>query len=60
MTDREKLKKLFDEFGIGYKEDEDGEIVCEEGGQRIGGYNFFYTVFSFDATGGFVEMGAYE
>jgi len=60
MTDRGKLKKLFDEFGIGYKEIEGNRIICKEGEQKIGGDSWFYIVFSFDAVGAFKEMGAYE
>lgn len=60
MTDKEKLKKLFDEFGIGYEELDDGDIHCPEGNKKIGGYNFFFTDFIFDTTETFKEMGAYE
>jgi len=59
MTDKEKLKKLFTEFEIGFTE-EDGSIVCETGGKNIGGYNGFITIFEFDEKDKFVEIGAWE
>lgn len=59
MTDIDKLANLLDEFGVEYERAED-EIKCEEGGKKISGYTFFYTVFKFDSVGKFIEMGAYE
>ena len=63
-TDKEKLKKLFDEFGIGYTVDNDNftenSIVCEEGNSKINGYSRFFTIFEFDENNKFVEMGAWE
>ena len=60
MNDRDRLKKLFDDFGIGYKETENGLIQCYQGDNKIAGYSWFFTVFSFDGDGKFTEMGAYE
>ncbi len=60
MSDKDKLKKMFDLFGIGYKELGDGDIRCEYGDNKITGYICFYTIFSFDDNGTFIEMGAYE
>lgn len=59
MTDREKLKKLFTELGIGFTEDEN-RIACEQGNGKIKGYSGFFTDFSFDGDGKFIEMGVWE
>ena len=63
MTDIEKLKKLFDEFGVSYKHDDTEAcliITCECGDNKIAGYIGFHTNFCFDLEGKFIEMGAYE
>lgn len=43
-TDKEKLKELFTEWDVGFSE-EDGSIVCEQGGKNIGGYAGFVAFF---------------
>lgn len=67
MTDIEKLKVLFDEFGIGYSTGKcpsnslwHTALSCEEGHNKIDGYNGFFTDFAFDKNGKFIEMGAWE
>ena len=60
MTDKEKLVKLFEEFGIGFTETDDGGIHCTQGDAKISGYCGFSTEFTFTKDGSFVEMGAYE
>ena len=63
VTDYEKLKALFDEFGIGYDEMSTGKLGylrCKEGGEKIEGYVEFYTDFDFDKDGNFLTMGAWE
>ena len=59
MTDKEKLMKLLNEFEIGYELYGNNEIICKEG-NKIDGYMAFFTYFSFDENGKFVEMGAGE
>ena len=59
MTDRDKLKKLFNEFGVGFQEKE-GDVYCEWGKEKIEGQISSYTFFTFDNDGSFVEMGAAE
>ena len=59
MTDREKLKALLTEFGVEIEEKGD-DIFCREGGRRIKGHSYFYTVFKFKEDGSFESMGAYE
>ncbi len=66
MTDIEKLRNLFKEFGIGFTEegkDKDGDdvIECYHGDAKIQGYNCFYTQFIFDSDdGSFKYMGAWD
>ena len=64
MTDQEKLKKLLIEFGVEFTEDGGGDewwIDCEEGDRKVGGYNCFYTRFTFKKEdGSFISMGAWE
>lgn len=64
MTDKEKLIKLFDEFGIGYDvvEDNDGtqKVLLEKGNKKVIGYNGFFTEFYFDGEGKFIEVGIWE
>lgn len=71
-TDYEKSKELFDGFGIEYESGMfeqklinnqvyDGYFIyCKYGGKKVGGYIAFYTQFTFDKNGKFVEIGAYE
>jgi hypothetical protein len=62
-TDLEKVKQLFTELGIGWEEaalNQNTIIRCHEGQARINGYSFFFTDFTFDVNGTFLEMGAYE
>lgn len=63
MTDRSKLIALFTEFGIGFtvRTAETGSTVrCEESHPKISGCVDFYTDFTFDKNGTFIEMGAWE
>lgn len=68
MTGKEKLITLLKEFGIGFTEKHAGSnrkpdgvlVLCEQGMAKVDGYNQFYTSFEFDATGKFIEMGAWE
>lgn len=63
MTDKEKLEKLFTEFGIGYIEYSDAGrdiIHCDSGDARIDGYGYFYARFEFDGNGKFIAMGIWE
>ena len=58
MTDIEKLKALFDEFGIGYR-DIGTAITCHYGDDKVDGYPEQYVTFDFDSEGGFEEMGVW-
>lgn len=58
-SDRDKFKRLLQEFGVEFTE-KDCSIICEEGSKKVAGYSGFVTEFTFDADGKFVEMGAYE
>lgn len=58
-TDREKLKNLLTEFGVGFEED-DNCVTCETGHAKVGGYIGFFTVFEFDHDGNFVSIGVGE
>ena len=64
MTDIEKVRKLFTELGIDFKNRKmrngGSEILCEEGDSKIDGYALFYTSFEFDKDGKFFQMGAWE
>lgn len=64
MTDKEKLIKLFDEFGIGYDVGEynDGtqRVLLEKGNKKVIGYSGFFTEFYFDGEGKFIEVGIWE
>jgi len=59
MTDKEKLRNLFTEFGIGFEEWE-GNIACCQGQKKIVGYSGFETIFEFDSDESFLKMGAWE
>ena len=59
MTDKEKVIAFLTEMGIGFREN-DGDIECHEGMQKVGGYANFHTSFTFDEDGALLEMGAYE
>ena len=59
MNDKEKLKKLLFEFGVGFDE-EWGNVFCREGNDRITGHNYFYVLFEFNDDGSFKEMGSWE
>ena len=60
-SDKDKLKALLTEFGVGWREKPEG-IKC--GGyqsyNKIGGYSSFYTLFEFDEDGKFIQIGAWE
>jgi len=69
MTDKEKLVKLFDEFGIFYKFDETGLVLNIKEGRdqdkpinerKVIGYSYFYTDFSFTKDGEFINVGIWE
>lgn len=63
MTDYEKLKQLLTDFGVGFVEGIDAAnnpyIRCGERGTKISGYVGFFTDFSFDKEGTFIEIGAW-
>lgn len=62
-TDRGRLEALLNDFRAGYEIEDDVSrvnIICREGMLNIEGYMMFYTVFTFDEQGKFIEMGAYE
>jgi hypothetical protein len=72
MTDKEKLKALLTEFGIGFTEPvaeecqnnimgiviEKGNV--EEGHEKVTGYYGFSAEFEFDAEGKFIQVGVWE
>jgi phage I-like protein len=70
MTDLEKLRMLFSEFGIGYMgEDDEGHkgVILrvpwkdhEREKIKIDGYDDFVTVFEFDDSGKFVKVNLWE
>ena len=68
VTDYEKVKKLFNELGIVYKEligvDKSLYIVCIndrlDRSNKIDGYIHFSTDFIFDKDGKFIVMKIYE
>lgn len=49
------LDPIVEDIGIHEK-----EIRLEEGKNKVGGYWCFFTVFTFDFKGKFIEVGAYE
>ncbi len=59
MTDRDKLKQLLNHFNIEYSIEE-SDIICHSGYKKIKGYFGFFTCFTFDDKGLFLDMGAYE
>ena len=63
MKDIEKLKMLFDEFGIEYDEvDQDRgrtSIKLNEGNEKVGGYCGFVAQFDFN-DGAFEKVDIYE
>jgi hypothetical protein len=63
-SDIEKLMKLFEDFGIGFKTGTTYKgydlISCHQGDEKIDGYCGFLTTFEFDENGKFKEMGAWE
>ena len=63
MSDKEKLEKLLNEFGIGFIEEKENKktyIVCEEGFNKVFGYTGFAARFIFDKNGKFYRMVIYE
>lgn len=58
MSDKDKLKDLLKEFGVGFKEEEDA-IVLETGDTKVDGYAGAMAFFTFDADNKFtgIEMG---
>ena len=59
MSDIEKLRNLFDEWGVGYNVHE-YRIYIREGSPKVGGYNGFLATFDFTKTGEFIEVGVWE
>lgn len=64
-TDRDRLKQLFDDWGVEYDiqvGDKKNTLTTSERSscKKVGGYVAFYTDFDFDKDGKFLEMGAYE
>ncbi len=59
MSDKDKLIALLSKFGVGY-EVEGNTVICMEGSERVEGYSWLYTTFTFDSKGEFVSMGAWE
>ena len=63
MTDKEKLLKLFEEFGISeaVKHESDNSVFLEaKTHPKIDGYGFFCTVFEFDENDNFIKLGIWE
>lgn len=66
MTDYEKLRALFTEFGIGYdqgfsKDSREMFITLEaKCGAKVDGYSGFVADFVFDECGGFDRVGVWE
>lgn len=68
MTDYEKLKQLFTEFGIAFREDWDESgsdnpntisLVADDS-DKVCGYSYFYSTYEFDENGKFVQVGIWE
>ena len=59
MTDIEKLRALFDEWGVGYTEQDD-IVELMAGNEKIDGYTLFRANFVFTPAGRFVEVGIWE
>ena len=64
MTDYEKLKALFTEFGVEFTEHKSigktlNWICCTNGNDMGSGFGNCYTDFNFDKDGKFIGMGAY-
>lgn len=70
MSDYDKLKALFTEFGIGFNEgkddeylgcdDTDNKIVIAAGDSKVDGYCMFFTEFVFEKDGSFSNVGLWE
>jgi hypothetical protein len=66
MTDKEKLVKLLDEFGVPHHEEWDGHVTVGsspgivELSDKVDGYGSFFTDFVFGDSGEFLKMGAWE
>ena len=63
MTDFEKLKALFDEFGIWQVESEEEKykaITLNTKETKVVGYKCFFAEFKFDTDGKFIEVGIWE
>lgn len=62
-TDLEKLKTLFDEFKIGYTQEERDEQIFIElmvGNQNVVGYSGFGSSYCFDKDERFIDVGIFE
>ena len=60
MTDKEKLIKLLDDFGINYTSHNDREVSCETDDEKIHGYTGSNATFNFDDDGTFRDMEIWE
>lgn len=69
MNDREILRAMFDRAGVVYDDEDEGELTVERLGGRKArwtaettnlGYSGFFTVFTFNAEGALVSVGAWE
>lgn len=59
MSDKEKLIALLIEFGVGFQ-DGGNVVTCRQGMAKVDGYGDFYTTFTFDDEGRFIDIGARE
>jgi hypothetical protein len=59
MTDIDKIRQLFDGFGIGYTDKNDC-ITIQRGNEKVDGYVSSYAEFKFDADGKFIKAGIWE
>ena len=59
MTDKDKLKQLLTDFGIGFEE-KPNVIIIKEGMNKVSGYYGFLATFDFDETGKSLGVGIGE
>jgi len=63
VSDFEKMKALFTEFGIEFEvveKEEFDNIFLDAGKKKVEGYNGFFTYFKFNKDGTFRSAGLYE
>lgn len=66
MTDKDRLKSMLEDFGIGFKDDDsqvyypNSIIICKEGFDKVHAHSDFYAYFEFKPDGKFMHMGIYE